>query len=255
MRQKKVKPFVLETDLCAAFLARIEKDHRNWVAYAETHGWDILLANTKTGIQIGIQAKLKLNAEVVSQSLRNLGAWRVNGPDHRAVLVPAGEAGNMATICDHLGIKVIHQHSPDQQKHIGYSHLSLPDGRNGWCSDGWHQWCPEERHKLPDYIPDVKAGDSAPLTLSSWKISAIKLALILEQRPVTRKDIKALNMSPTRWVDKFSGYLVATPDGYVASDKYMPDLKRMHPKNWEQIKGDMHLWGQPFGVAEAKQIA
>lgn len=253
MRQKKVKPFARETDLCAAFIAEVGKLREPWVCYAETHGWDILLSNSKSGIQIGIQAKLKLNASVVSQSLNGLTGWSTRGPDHRAVLVPAGESGGMETICDHIGIKVLHQKSAAQEGRYGYSHLSLPDGRGGWSGDGWHQWCPEERHLLPDYIPDVRAGDSAPLTLSSWKISAIKLALILELRPVSRKDIKDLNMSPTRWLDKSSGYLVSTPQGYVAS-KYMPDLKRMHPINWEQIKSDIGIWGQPFGVA-AKEIA
>lgn len=253
MGDRKKKPFATEAELCSAFIAAAKKDCPEWVPYPETSRWDILMSCSKTGAQIGIQAKLKLNAEVVSQSLKAWGEWWQEGPDFRAVLVPYGETqAHIQTICDRLGITVLTQISEDQQKGRNwYSPVGLPRG-DGWYRDGWHQWCPEKRHRLPDYIPDVKAGDKAPLTLSHWKISAIKLALIAERRPVTRGDIKALNMSPTRWVDRVSGYLTATPNGYVPS-KYMPDFKRMHPTNWEQIAADVDVWGETFGIARQQE--
>jgi hypothetical protein len=42
------------------------------------------------GFQVGIQAKLKFNIDVINQALERYGTWNVagEGPDCRAVLVP-----------------------------------------------------------------------------------------------------------------------------------------------------------------------
>ena len=74
----------------------------------------------------------------------------------------------------------------------------------------WHDWCPNQRCKIPDYVPDVAAGRSAPLQLTEWKVRAIKLAIILEERPVTRADFKALKLHPQRWLDPSAKWLVST---------------------------------------------
>lgn len=64
---KKLKPkmFKTEADLCAAFIASIDS---RWTPYAETAGWDILLVRHADGFQIGIQAKQKMNTEVVNRN-------------------------------------------------------------------------------------------------------------------------------------------------------------------------------------------
>ena len=54
--------FAKESDLCAAFLASLPE---GWTAYPETAGFDILLGREVDGFQIGIQAKLRLNAKVI----------------------------------------------------------------------------------------------------------------------------------------------------------------------------------------------
>lgn len=227
--------FALESDLCAAFIADLARQEPRWVAYAETAGWDILLAH-QDGTQIGIEAKLKLNAKVVSQALKRWAYWDT-GPDFRAVLVPAGDAGDMGTICDHVGIHVIHQ-APLEGR-WGTRYLSLPSG--SYWGHSWHPWHPMKRHALPDYVPDVTAGSAAPQTLSHWKIAAIKVQIILETRKVQRADIKALALSPSRWFDKFSGFLTPADGGYVASS-YMPDFAKAHPTNYAQIKADAPKW-------------
>lgn len=238
MKVPKEKPFKLESDLCRAFLERLPLDAPRWTAYPETEGWDILLANKDDGTQVGIQAKLALNQKVVSQCLPQWGFSGEVGPDFRAVLVPAGESGHMGDICSHIGITVISQQGPNAPWR---SLLDLP--RSDYLSPRWHHWLPVRRHTLPDYVPDVIAGDAAPVTLSRWKIQAIKLAILLEERPVTRADLKALGLSPSRWVDRHSGYLIATPQGYVASS-YMPDFKKQHPKNFEEIRADREAWSK-----------
>lgn len=226
--------------MCEAFIAALDK--RPWTAYPETAGFDILLVRKKDGFQIGVEAKLRLNTEVVIQSLPRWQWDRVmTGPDCRAVLVPEYATDNgMGFIAGLLGITVIRVRdiTLGQYTARGFS-PSLPDENYG--AEDWHEWCPVTRCALPEYVPDVKAGSKSPLQLTQWKIRAIKLAIILEERPVTRADFKQLSLDPSRWTDKFTGWLNATPQGYVRAD-HCPDFKAQHPVVYEQIKADKPKW-------------
>jgi hypothetical protein len=238
MARKEVGPkFATEVALCEAFSAEISESHPHWTPYNETAGFDILLVH-RDGMQIGIEAKLRLNPEVVSQSLPGW-RWMRDGPDYRAALVPDGEINaHMGAICDHIGIKVLRMRHP-QSTSPWYSRINMPGP--SYTMSSWHPWLPLERCKLPGYVPDVKAGDKAPSKLSEWKIGAIRVQVILEERKAQKADIKALGLSPSRWLDKHSGFLRATPDGYVASE-YMPDFRTQHPVNYAQIKADKTSW-------------
>lgn len=244
MKAKSAPSFSKESDLCAAFIGAIAREH-DWTAYPETAGFDILLVR-KDGIQIGIEAKLTLNAHVVAQALPD---WLTSahcgaaGPHYRAVLVPEGKAGNyIATICRAIGITVIEQSARHPHSYRSYS-PHLPCDR--WVDEYWHEWCPLKPCDLPDYVPDCGAGNPAPIALTLWKIAAIKLAIILEERPVTRADFKHLGISPSRWTHPFSGWLVPTELGYVAGPN-LPDFKAQHPANYEQIKADKAKWMPPL---------
>ena len=237
MRKSAAPKFAKESDLCRAFIDDVERQYSGrWVPYAETGGFDLLLVRKADGLQLGIEAKLKLNPKVVSQALRY---WRYaeTGPDYRAVLVPVTDLGDMGDICRALGIGVMRQHHPAAGRWASY--LSLPDP--AYSHSEWMPWYPMNRITLPDYIPDVTAGSSAPMTLSSWKIAAIKAQILLEERPLSRADIKALGLSPSRWFDRYTGFLKPIDNGYVASS-YMPDFARQHPTNYEQIKADKGKW-------------
>lgn len=237
MKKSTAPKFAKESDLCRAFIDDVEKQYAGrWVPYAETGGFDLLLVRKADGLQVGIEAKLKLNPKVVSQALRY---WRYaeTGPDYRAVLVPSCDLREMGDICRALGIGVIRQRHPDEGR--WYSYLSLPDP--AYSTSDWMPWYPMNRVTLPDYIPDVTAGSSAPMTLSSWKIAAIKVQILLEHRPVSRADIKALGLSPSRWFDRYTGFLKPDSGGYVASS-YMPDFAKQHPTNYAQIMADKEKW-------------
>lgn len=233
--------FKSEASLCAAFIEAACKDGK-WVAYPETQGWDILLVRKADGVQIGIQAKMALNSKVVAQALPVWMREGSTGPDYRAVLVPAGANTELALACDLVGLTVIIQRKPDT-KFSSPFHPALPTpGDDGyWYTRHWHPWAPNKRLKLPEYVPDVAAGVAAPQTLSPWKISAIKLQIILEERPVTRADFKALSMSPTRWLDRHYGWLDQTPQGWVRGER-MPDFSAQHPRNYVEIKADREKW-------------
>ena len=105
--------FPKETDLCAAFIAAVPKD---WLCYAETGGWDILLVRRNDGCQIGVEAKLRLNAEVLCQAAE---AWYQpdQGPDYRAVLIPAGANNKLSGLASHCRLTILRQRSSEISYH------------------------------------------------------------------------------------------------------------------------------------------
>ena len=243
-----VEKFAKESDLCAAFIASIPVERRGpiWTAYAETAGFDILLVRECDGAQIGVEAKLRLNNKVVAQALPHISQWDAaeRGPDYRAVLVPAYACDNdLQPICAALGVTVISVFKSPTYRPNRASYSFSPDLPSDVYGDrGWHQWAPLKRCAVPDYVPDVAAGASAPVALTHWKIAAIKLAILLQRRPVTRADFKALALSPSRWTDPYSGWLTRTAEGYVAGPR-IPDFKAQHPTNFDQIAADFDKWG------------
>lgn len=241
----KVETFATEAELVATFCEGVSDRRDNpWTAYHETAGWDVLLVH-QDGYQLGIEAKLSLNAKVLEQALP--GRWvEREGPDYRAVLVPAGKVqAHLATLARHVGIVVLTVNRNERYVSPKISIMpGLPDERWEWSSDQWPNWCPAARCKLPDYVPDVTGGHSAPVALTAWKVKAIKLLILLERRGfVTRSDMKALQISPTRWTDRYYGFLAPSDHGYVRCNA-TPDLKAQHPTNWGQIEADFEKWGR-----------
>jgi len=240
--------FASEAELCAAFISQIPA---TWVAYPETGGFDIMLARRSDGVQIGIEAKLKLNAKVIEQ-IAPASHWygRDEQPDYRAILVPWGCSGSLSGICKLLALTVIRMKSKaiyleDRRWNRAATKFdpSLPDQGEWWhWREEWHDWCPDRRVTLPDYVPDVIAGASAPLALTEWKVKAIKIAIVLERRGyVTRADFKALKIDSSRWIN--GGWLDrgAARGQYVAG-RYTPDFRKQHPINYGQIEADFAKW-------------
>jgi len=238
----KDKPFPTEAALCAEFIDWV--DPKVWTVYPETEGWDILLVRREDGFQIGIEAKLRLNAEVITQAIDQYGAHQAAapGPDCRAVLVPS--SSGFATICAYLGVVILqpsYRSMVRARKGRWEFVPHLPELRGHWSGDReWPEWCPTTRHQLPAYVPDVTAGAPAPVQLTEWKIKAIKLAIIVERRGFAmRADFKHLNLDHRRWID--GHWLVATPSGLIPGGRY-PDLKAQHPRNYEEIAADFQAW-------------
>lgn len=249
MGRKLAPTFGSEADLCAAFIRAVEAHQWNtailghWTCYAETEGWDILMVRKEDGCQIGIEAKLALNTVVICQAVEGLNSsYLTTGPDFRAVLVPAErDNSDLRTICHALGITVLSvPYEPERHWRLAAYFPSLGGQSDDFPQD-WHPLLPMKRHPLPEYIPDVAAGASAPTQLSRWKIAALKLCVLLEEGPVTRSDFKALGLSPTRWTDRYAGWLVPTPNGYVRGSR-LPDFPGQHPTVYAQIKADREKW-------------
>jgi hypothetical protein len=246
---KRAKPFATEADLCARFIATIGPD---WICYPESCGWDILLVRKADGFQIGIEAKLLLNTHVISQALEEYSAWSADraGPDCRAVLVPADSQGGFGRICEYIGLTIIYVRSEAQVKEVtGYwgsrpkiFEPGLPGDNHGINEKEWFEWAPARRHDLPDYVPDVAAGMPSPTQLTAWKISAMKIAIILEKRGfLTRTDFKHINIDHRRWLPSGAGWL--TLDGGVyRKSRYFPNFKAQHPRVWDEIAADYETW-------------
>ncbi len=238
------KRFESEAALCAAFIDWVG-GYKTWTAYPETAGWDVLLVS-KAGEQIGVQAKLTMNAAVLTQALENHYAllYDRQGPDYRAVLVP--ESRGFGQICDHLGITLIHAPTHAYSKRRMFE-PALPTAKSIYPEQDWFDRCPTERCDVPQYVPDVPAGAPSPLQLTDWKIRAIKIAVLLEQRGyVTRADFAHIKINISRWLTM--GWLKQHPDpamrgAYVVHRP--PDFKAQHPRNFGEIAADIEEWRPP----------
>lgn len=257
MRREPLSPvWTSEAALAADFIAWAA--HHGWTAYAETAGWDILLVRPEDGFQIGVEAKLALNVKVLCQTLEHEHAYGSGtGPDCWAVLVPGAKAVNgLGAIARRLGVVIITGWKPetwgDWKGPAFKPELPKVAGRwapysdeNEFYDGGWPERCPDQRHTLPDWVPDVTAGASGPTKLTTWKVKAIKVAIILEARGwVTRADFKALEIDYRRWIHT---WIKPIGDGRWAADASLPDFRAQHPINFEQIKADLAKW-LPAGI-------
>lgn len=233
--------------------------HCGWNVYPETCSWDLLLVRPTDGFQIGVEAKLSLNATVLCQVLSRQSRYdRGAGPDCRAILAPRPKTVNgLETIARHLGIVVVTGSAYARYRtrprnwtgpeftpglpEISRRHSDTTDEMSAW--GGWPEMCPDVRHALPEYVPDVTGGHPAPLQLTPWKIQAIKAAVVIEiVGYLTRADLKALKLDPSRWT-QFWLEPRAEKRWAPGDRRHPPNFKAQHPTNYAQIKADVAVWG------------
>lgn len=222
----KRKPFETEADLCAAFI-RWAETHSDWIAYPETGGWDILLVNPY-GEQFGIEAKLAGNVKVLSQAIPDRIDWDDCGPDYRGVLIGSRtKARDFEEVCDALGI-----HCFWPREHIFGDDLDRfgPSLKN----TDWQHHGPLTRIALPDYVPDVRSGSSAPIRLTEWKVGALKLIARLEVRGfLTRQDFRDVGVDHRRWTQNRHWLRLDSEGRYLRGDKLIFD--QQHPVVYGKI--------------------
>lgn len=246
--------FLSEADMCQQFLDVVPE---GWTAYPETGGFDILLVRIEDGAQVGVEAKLKLNAKVISQASEKWSVWSVaqQAPDFRAVLVPDYVGCDLAAICALIGIQVIKITHRDDWRAERYKKPaaaklypdlpSLKYNHKEMCGEQWFDFCPVQRLWVPDYVPDTGAGKPSPVQLSAWKIKAIKIAVLLDKKGyVTREDFKKHGISMSRWTQ--GGRLAWLQPGevrgqWLRTDR-VPDFRAQHPTNYIQIEKSYEDW-------------
>lgn len=196
----KPKRFATEADLCASFLRWLKKERHDLRAYAEWAGWDILVAFPE-GWQLGIQAKLRLNAEVLLQAAPEF-RWgaQVVGPDFRGVLVP--ETNPLSGLAARLGLVVFCPRSGYPRDRDDFFPDVNPkyDLRPGFSEADWLDWNPTQRHGLPPTETDAVAGSPCPVSLTPWKLGALAVLAELEVRgTITTKRMRELGINASRW--------------------------------------------------------
>lgn len=214
------RTFKTEAELCAAFIA--------WAArqggvqcFAEWAGWDILLVYPD-GLQLGIQAKLRLNAEVINQAAPDHFDWdpKRPGPDYRGILVPA--LNPLAVIASRLGLVVFAPRYPDRFT------PGLMD-RDNWADGKWTDWNPGKRHELPPTVTDAIAGSPCPVTLTHWKLAALDVLAELAVRGViTTKRVSELGVNPSRWLSSFWLMPAERRGDWLRGDR-CPKFDEQHP--------------------------
>ena len=259
------KPFAFETEaaLCAAFLRQLPDE---WIVYPETAGWDILLVHRVGGWQVGIEAKQSLNTKVLCQAIEGLRHGSP-GPDFRAVLVGRVVA-ETEILARAMGITVIVPRPASNwrwAKAAAYSFeqsgpplitfapdlpkAEMPDhgGYRSWFnSPDWHDQAPPARHKLPEYVPEVAAGVPAPMVLSHWKITAMKVCVWVERNgSITRAVFRDLRIDPGRWMN---GHWLKAGDErgqWVAGSGFPADQwRREHPTIYPKVEADFDTWSK-----------
>lgn len=244
--------FPTEASLCDCFLDSLRKIG-GWTAYPETAGFDILAVYDATGHQLGIEAKLRLNAKVADQILPDhymgFGTEGREGPDFRAVIVPSvtEASAGIAKMLSILGVMVwwpenhygrgwvfaraLNRHGNSRP---GRREYDTEDGPlNDWDM-AWHDWNPPKRCELPEIVPAVRAGVPAPLRLTPWKIGALKVLADLELDGfVTAKSVRDRGVDARRFCAS-DGWLAPLGDGRWGIGK-LPRFDQQHPEAYVQI--------------------
>lgn len=247
-----------EAELCTRFVGHAAEV--GWVCYGETRGWDILLVRRADGCQIGVEAKLQLNPEVLVQA-DDKSRWQTEGPDYRAVLVPSyAVQSHCAYLAARLGITPLIFPAPGQPLTCWGRNNLRPDwppvNPNSDHSDGqpdswnWQPQLPMARYTLPEFVPDVTPGKAAPVQLTRWKIGAIKIAILLARHGyVTRADFRSIGIDHRRWISSgASSWLIPDPPrGFKQRDgaDMLAAYRREHPKNVAEIEALFDQWKPP----------
>lgn len=232
-----------EQELCAAFI-RDFNQQAGWVCYPETAGFDVLVVH-EAGWQVGVEAKLKLNAKVADQILPAIWdeQYGFPGPDYRMVIVGAISEANLGIVkmLEMLGVSVLTPRSRTGYKGgqpVDTWEFDLRDWlTDRFCRNLPFDWNPAKRCDMPCVVPDVPAGVPAPLRLTPWKERALKVLVTLRRQGfITVKQIVEHGISASVWTRGPSPWLVKGEQRgeWIAGDK-LPAFDLQHPEAYAKI--------------------
>ena len=259
--------FPTEAVLCDCFIASL-REIGGWTIYPETAGFDILAVYDATGHQLGVEAKLALNAKVADQIFPH--EYEAEGPDFRAVIVPAltDASHGIARLLTVLGVNVWaprfdyrfcdgakkYDRTPRfdhavggtwRVKHAEYDSTADPDNAHRGV---WHDWNPIRRCDLPSMVPTVRAGVPSPIRLTPWKIGALKVMAEIELTGfVTAQSIRVYGIDPRRFCAS-DGWLQSLGEGRWGPGK-IPRFDQQHPAEYAAILAASKDAGLPGKLA------
>lgn len=221
-----------EAALCAEFSRWVREGggtrYEPWTVYPETGGFDLLLVDPH-GRQLGVEAKLRLNAKVLVQALPS--RWsELDGPDWRGILVPAAN-GELADLARLHGLVVFTPYTQgggfDPQLYQAES-----------VHDSWHDFNPAKRCDLPPMVPDLPAGVPSPVRLTPWKVGALKvLAHIEVHGGITAREVRAHGVDPRRFCAS-DGWLTSLGGGRWARGS-VPAFDQQHPAEYRLLLANL----------------
>ena len=215
-----------------------------WTCYPETGGFDVLVVH-EDGRQIGVEAKLKLNAKVADQILPGEwdDRWSKPGPDHRMVIVGTITEANYG-ICRMLAMFGIPVLAPTMRtRHHRGNTEAIPEfDLSYWMRhcyrDELFDWNPESRCAVPIVVPDLPAGVPCPVRFTPWKEAALRvLAQLRRQGFITAKQIAEHKISSTSWTQGARPWLrKGDVRGQWVETEHMPKFDEQHPEAWAKIQ-------------------
>ena len=234
-----------ETELCEVFIREFNAVD-GWTCYPEAAGFDVLVVHDD-GRQIGVEAKLALNAKIADQILPDCGDdfYGSAGPDHRLVIVSkiTDASAGIAKMLQRLGVKVL---QPRQSWQVsGYEWtfdlrhqlLCYEEGPSFFGRERMFDWSPEARCHVPSIVTNLPAGVPAPVRLTPWKESALKvIALMRRQGHISAKQIASFGISTTAWTQpgtKPAWLAKSSTRGLWVETEHMPAFDKQHPDMYE----------------------
>ncbi|NVL48683.1 hypothetical protein F2S72_01575 [Pseudomonas syringae pv. actinidiae] len=242
MGSKQTLGIQTEANLCNLFM-RDFNSLPGWTCYPEAAGFDVLAVH-QDGRQLGVQAKLALNAKVADQILpmRNGDFFDKPGPDYRMVVVakitPA--SAGIAKMLGMLGVEVM---SPSLSRCLAgdeysFSFHNMLEGRGQQTSFGaqyLHDWNPAVRCYVPAILQALPAGVPSPIQLTPWKEMALQVvALMRHQGYITAKQIAGHGHAVTRWTQPDGARPAWLVKGAVRGQwietANLPAFEKQHPE-------------------------
>lgn len=232
-----------ESDLCEAFI-RDFNQLDGWTCYPESAGFDVLVVHDD-GRQIGVEAKLQLNAKVADQILPSDSDafYGAPGPDHRLVIVAkiTDASAGIAKMLHRLGVSVMACTASSGGQLSFPIQNELFQAERGFTRFGavhLFDWNPAERCRVPVMVAAVPAGVPAPKRLTPWKEAALRVvALMRRQGYITVKQIAEQGIGVSSWTQwngsKPPWLAKGAARGQWVETEHMPPFDKQHPDVYE----------------------
>jgi hypothetical protein len=231
-----------EADLCDLFMREFNQ-LPGWACYPEAAGFDVLVVHDD-GRQIGVEAKLSLNAKVADQILpAHYEDMNTSpGPDYRMVIVGkiTDASAGIVKMLDRLGVTVLCPRSTwtreGDKLTFDLSHRLLEvSERKPYYDLFMFDWNPAERCKVPIMVTNLPAGVPAPVRLTPWKESALKvIAQLRSQGFITAKQIAGHGISFSAWTQSAGTKKAWLAKGEVrgtwVETEHLPAFDKQHPE-------------------------
>lgn len=227
-----MKKYRYEYEMCDEFI-KLNSEHFD--IYPECYGFDIYMFCKESGTQFGIQAKLSMNINVVTQAINSIYSYnrelKKYGPHYNCILTPTSES----RVCEHLNILSIEPNTN--------LHYTLKDNyrlKHIYNVSVNEHAC---RYDKPEVRLNGSAGVPSPRNLSRWRISALKLMILYEKQGyILSSDVRKLGLNVST-LDKFFRYSYTEPKIRRCFKMVLRDPDVSPATNYEKEKNELKCRG------------